>query len=318
MRRAVKCAAAGVMMLGGAACAGDLTAGDATLNLLGPVVFDSYLGDAALITDPGVPDQLYKYCWYYRSEVGPNYLFSGLDTPSQSFVGDTAKIGYTNAGPGVAGFARFNAQLRVTLLDGTQREQARVLSELVFTNINTSPRTYQVFHLVDVDLAGGVPNTAPDDVLTLVSGQRFKYREASSERYAEVLAEGAQRRMVGRGFDLRNWIYNTPNNLLDSGWPYSGDGAVAFQWTFTLQPGESRTIRAGLALNQEAVLDRPCGADLTGDGFVDDADFVVFATQYDLFTVPPALTAADFSGDGFVDDTDFVTFASAYASFECP
>lgn len=62
----------------------------------------------------------------------------------------------------------------------------------------------------------------------------------------------------------------------------------------------------------------PCPADFTGDGFVDDADFVAFAAAYDAFSVPPAAAACDLTGDGFVDDSDFVVFAAAYDSFTCP
>lgn len=60
-----------------------------------------------------------------------------------------------------------------------------------------------------------------------------------------------------------------------------------------------------------------CPADFSGDGFVDDTDFVTFAAAYQDFSVPPADARADFSGDGFVDDTDFVTFAAAYEAFNC-
>ena len=61
-----------------------------------------------------------------------------------------------------------------------------------------------------------------------------------------------------------------------------------------------------------------CPADFTGDGFVDDSDFVIFAAAYDQFTIPPADPAADLTGDGFVDDADFVVFAAAYDQFACP
>ncbi len=59
---------------------------------------------------------------------------------------------------------------------------------------------------------------------------------------------------------------------------------------------------------------RACAADLNGDGVVDDADFVIFATAYDIL-----LTGlGDFNFDGQVDDTDFVLFAAAYDLLICP
>jgi len=67
---------------------------------------------------------------------------------------------------------------------------------------------------------------------------------------------------------------------------------------------------------------RVCPADFNCDQTVDDSDFVVFATSYDVFDcgegAMPQNCAADVNGDGFVDDTDFVLFATAYDAFECP
>jgi len=66
----------------------------------------------------------------------------------------------------------------------------------------------------------------------------------------------------------------------------------------------------------------PCLGDLNADGFVDDADFVIFADAYNLLVCPTDATSgccpADLSGDGFVDDFDFVLFAGAYDQLICP
>jgi hypothetical protein len=55
--------------------------------------------------------------------------------------------------------------------------------------------------------------------------------------------------------------------------------------------------------------------DLNADGFVDDADFVIFAAAYgDLIS-----TVGDFNNDTFTDDADFVIFAAAYETLiACP
>jgi hypothetical protein len=56
--------------------------------------------------------------------------------------------------------------------------------------------------------------------------------------------------------------------------------------------------------------------DINADGHVDDADFLLFTTQYDLMlcTDPlmPDACSADFNQDGFVDDADFAIFIPAY------
>jgi len=65
-----------------------------------------------------------------------------------------------------------------------------------------------------------------------------------------------------------------------------------------------------------------CPAGLNDDGFVDDADFVLFAGKYDIpnCSAPEMLAdcPGDLNGDFFVDDADFVIFAAAYDELLCP
>jgi 6-phosphogluconolactonase (cycloisomerase 2 family) len=64
-----------------------------------------------------------------------------------------------------------------------------------------------------------------------------------------------------------------------------------------------------------------CPADLTGEGFVDDSDFQVFAQAYNILDCAdgsmPLGCPADFNIDGFVDDNDFVIFVIAYNELVC-
>lgn len=71
-----------------------------------------------------------------------------------------------------------------------------------------------------------------------------------------------------------------------------------------------------------ATLSRSCPADLNRDGQVDDADFVLFATSYNLLdcddpSMPPDCPA-DLNNDHVVDDADFTIFATAYNELLCP
>lgn len=61
-----------------------------------------------------------------------------------------------------------------------------------------------------------------------------------------------------------------------------------------------------------------CGADLSRDGIVDDADFSLFTAGYDHFVCPSPQCAGDLNVDGVVDDADFVLFAAQYSEFSCP
>lgn len=65
-----------------------------------------------------------------------------------------------------------------------------------------------------------------------------------------------------------------------------------------------------------------CRADFTCDAAVDDADFVFFASSYNILVCDdpsmPAGCPADLNGDTLVDDADFVLFAAAYNELICP
>lgn len=62
--------------------------------------------------------------------------------------------------------------------------------------------------------------------------------------------------------------------------------------------------------------------DFTGDSIVNDTDFTVFASAYNLVACSdPAMPAgcpADVNKDGIVDDADFAFFVSAYNTVVCP
>lgn len=64
-----------------------------------------------------------------------------------------------------------------------------------------------------------------------------------------------------------------------------------------------------------------CPSDLTGEGFVDDSDFVIFAQAYNILDCEdptmPLGCPADINLDGIVDDSDFVIFVAAYDELVC-
>jgi len=65
-----------------------------------------------------------------------------------------------------------------------------------------------------------------------------------------------------------------------------------------------------------------CTGDLNSDGLVDDADFVLFLTGYNILDCAdpgmPAGCPADLNSDAVVDDTDFQLFVPAYDALLCP
>lgn len=108
---------------------------------------------------------------------------------------------------------------------------------------------------------------------------------------------------------VRDMVANPASN---QGWvlaPTGGDG-----WRFLSSETAALADRPTL----EVTFIQPvCSGDLNGDGFVDDADFSLFAQSYDVLVVPPASAFADLNQDGAVDDADFVAFAAQYDALLC-
>lgn len=65
-----------------------------------------------------------------------------------------------------------------------------------------------------------------------------------------------------------------------------------------------------------------CPGDINNDGLVDDADFILFVSAYNILDCAdpsmPAGCPADFNKDGLVDDSDFTIFVVGYNALLCP
>ncbi len=140
-------------------------------------------------------------------------------------------------------------------------------------------------------------------------------------------------------------VTNPPSNAgapafdSPSGLTLLADGTIAFTSLFTynavyrlnlatreltvladLGPQVTPDVRGNMQLTSMTRY-TSCGADLNLDGFVDDADFSLFAVAYDILDcadpgiAPPC--AADLTEDLVVDDQDFVAFVPAYDRLLC-
>lgn len=284
---------------------GTITNGNASLQFVGIPVFSSGLGDTNLLTDTGAPDQLYKYTWYYRTQIGTNRLFSALDTPSESYSGNTATITYTNAGDGPSGQNRFNAILTVVLTDGAVANQVVVQSTLQFQAHpnNTTTQTFQLFNLVDLDLKGGGVNPGTDDSISITNPSAVKARqtEPSSSDFAEILGVAASRYEVNTGTTLRGKLNSGGADLGNLVGPSSGDVAAAHQWTLALQPGETRTLQSIFTIDRPATTCALPG-DMNGDGAVRGDDIAGFVAC--VLGQSTNCACADVNTDGAINAGD--------------
>ncbi len=302
-RNLARCAAlagVGAVLTG----SGTITDGNASMTLIGTPVFNTATGDATLITDTGAVDQAYKYTWYYRTPTNnQNTIMSKWNAPSEQYTGDTCLITWLNAGP--TGAERFDAQLSVRIDDLAVPGHTNLAVSMTVRNASTQTLTFQFFNMIDLDL-GGTPldDTAVGTDFSEPNGVRLLFSEASGKT-AECFGLAATRWEVGPGSTLRAKLSSGSQNLSNVADPYTGDAAVAFQWTLTLAPGEIRTVYGGLAA-QGLV---PCPADFDANGFVNGEDVDEFLLHFTLGS-----PEADFDRNGFTNGDDFDPFMERYIS----
>jgi hypothetical protein len=322
MKTAKMAALLGLAMVAGAASAQTITQGNAKFQLLTPA-FGAVNGDSFYYQDANFTDWQYKYTWYWRQQNNnTNSLFSRFDSPTTFTSGNKTRLTWTNTGAGVNGFERLTGEIVITLKDGPNPRQSRVFTRATLGAHpgNAAARVFNFFHLCDMDLPGGVPNPAPDDSQNF-SGNTGTFTESSSFEFAKITSDGSESRHdTNSGSVLRSLLSSGSGDLANNNGPFSNDGAFAYQWTWNLNPGETRTVRVGQGVNTEAYAVDPCSADINLDNAVDDSDFVLFAGAYNDLLCPalPAFCDADFNDDGVVDDTDFVIFAGQYNDLVCP
>jgi hypothetical protein len=267
--------AACVCLWAGAACAqGTISSGTTFLSLVG-TPFGTGSGNANLLfgsSSAFATDQLFRTGWAYNQ--GPatsNRPFSTLDTPTQSYSGNVATLTWANAGAGTTGFARWDAVMTITLTQiapspgGNVPGSARIDTALSFksNSANTGSIAFNVFNDLDLDIIGsGVSNVSSDTyrVLDASAGSGIYGRafDSTGSNYAEFLGAGATRYEFNTGSALRTKLgvtsgastgsLATAAGTAVSDWA-STDGAVAFQWTRTLAPGQSFNINTSVTIN---------------------------------------------------------------------
>lgn len=291
-----------------AGATGTVSNGNASLQMVGVPVQSLPLGDGALIVDTAAPDQLYKYTWYYRTQLGTNRLFGSLAAPVESYSGNTITLTWTENGDGPPGLNRFNAVLTLVLTDGAAPNQAVVRGTMQFqaSPANAATQTFQLFCLTDVDLKGGGANPAADDslIVTDAAAVRALQSEQSTFDYCELLGAGATRWEVNTGLALRTKLNGGGANLNDAV-SAGGDVAAAFQWSVTLAPGATQHLKTVYTIDSPATLCAMPG-DMNTNGSVrgDDIQEVVRC----VLGGGASCECADVNTNGVADATDVQPF----------
>ncbi|MDX2117630.1 MAG: EF-hand domain-containing protein [Planctomycetota bacterium] len=284
---------------------GTLTDNGAYFNSIG---YNATFGDAALKA-PGTAstgiDQLYKNCWYYRPSFSTTIRrFGNLGDPVSTYVGNTHTATWSSTGPFGGSFS---AKVKTVLTGyGPSADRALLQMTVTITNLEATTITHNIYYALDADIGGSASPT--DDIVTLNSPtDKNKYRITdSSGGFFEVATSGVNRYALGLSADT--WKKANTNGFLDftnTGSGTSGDVSGIQQWTFTLAPGQSKTLKVGVGLNTAAII--PCDGDFNKDGFLDFTDFDAFVTAFE-----EGSASSDFNADGFLDFTDFDAFVAAF------
>lgn len=283
---------------------GTLTDHGAYYNTIG---YSAVYGDGALKA-PGTystgTDQLYKNAWYYRPSFSNQARsFGALGDPVSTYAGNVSTATWSSNGPAGAFFA---ANFKTVLTGyGTSSNKAMLQTTLTITNQQPTSITHNIYYTLDADVGGW--DSLSDDTAEIINGNKSNFRIYDPVNgYFEVLTSGVNRYAMGLPSDT--WKRMNSVGFVDfanTGSGTTGDVSGVLQWTFTLAPGQSKTIRLAVGVNTPPIV--PCDGDFNRDGFLDFSDFDAFVNSFEEGNPP-----ADFNNDGFLDFSDFDGFVAAF------
>lgn len=192
-------------------------------------------------------DHLFENGWWYRIAGDTAEKFFPIPGTPNFPSGLTYTVGWTNVdGRG------FDATEVGTVINGGG-PSGNVTLALTITNPSAGPVTFDLFNMVDIDLAGTAGTDSatlltPNELIGLTDGtQTAQYRGVGATAFL-VRPFGAT--------DVGTVLSDTAvTNFDNSGLPFGpGDFTAGFQWAGVVVPaGESRTVMAVVAINTVAV-----------------------------------------------------------------
>lgn len=202
------------------------------------------------------PDHLFETWWWYRVDGvdAREYRYStaaGTGSPGTVFTaaGDTMTATFN--------FTNFRSELRYVLTDpdGASTNTAHLAMSNKVTNTSGVARTINIYSYSDYDVNATISNTysynaqeGRFEVTQGTTGKMAFFKGFGANAYQAAPYTGTSGTPV-RGLVSDADIDNLNNTV--SGSP--GDFTGAFQWTFTLQPGQMMDILSVLSLNTPPV-----------------------------------------------------------------
>lgn len=228
----------------------------------------------------------------------------------------------TEGGPGIGTYPSIARDARVEDGVGTNSFQAGASLSL-----ELEPMRVFLAATADGNLAGTeevVRATANGDsqfeiTFQLNQPMRWAISSATISTTGAATAFLSLRRGAPVVFSYTSSTGNVSGTLQAGQYTLSGRANVAMSWTGTDSFANAQ-VQAQFELT--GVVAGGCTGDFNNDAVVDDGDFLVFVSGYNLLLCSdPGMTSgcpADLNGDGRVDDGDFPSFVTAYNALECP
>lgn len=201
--------------------------------------------------------------------------------------------------------ALHDSQMNATQMSGSgsvvANVQTKAPSPLVFASSGTS--RFEIVFTPDVSgtlqLTGQFAGTPGKSTLSV------QLRQGSTTLFSKTTAGTFENEsFLTQNQEYRLFVSCAANGLLTwSGTPAEAASSASFSFT-------------------AALVSDTCTGDLNLDGFVDDLDFVIFSSAYNILDCAdqamPVGCPADLNHDTFVDDADFIIFVPAYDALLCP
>ncbi len=295
-------AAAGSALAGGVINHGNASLQIGASSSLAGGVFNAPNGEGNLQLDGGpgsaatlfTGDQVQKNIWWYRpgNAVGGTIgsrIMSSLNTPTQTYSGDTATIAYTNFFQNVA-FPNSDITFTIKLTDLPGTNTARFDTYVSIRNRGTSVLNMQLFHQLNANLQNSSgTNGVSNDLASFVGGdptnQLFADSGTSNNEGRTMAFQGfgasrganGQNRSTGMNayFPTSSssagpitQLNNTSNGATNLNTPSAFGVAGALQFSLSIAPGATAYIHSAAAwgINGADAIPTPGAAGLLGLG----------------------------------------------------
>jgi len=189
------------------------------------------------VTGAAGTDHAFRHYWWYRVQGDNRETAFNNQTGPTGLAGNTATQNFA--------FPSFSAGLtyQVNSLGATY---GQVTSTVVVTNTTAAQIQLHLFNYADYFFNG----QDAGDVVSLTGPNTFRVTDAATQSYMEHEGIGAVRWEAGPfGSAALNQLTNTVvDDLANTVDGTAGDREGAWQWTLTLDPGQSATVMSRLAV----------------------------------------------------------------------